>query len=73
MPFDDSRTQEEEERLLFFPGKDSANEKPRTLFTTALPTSFSLYKTVLLPLLCGYLRVACHGTDPKLQFSADPK
>lgn len=33
-----------------FPGKDSAQEKPRTLFTRALPTSFSLHARVLLPL-----------------------
>ena len=41
MPCDYRRAQQEEERLLFFPGKDSANEKPWTLFTTALPASFS--------------------------------
>ena len=27
----DDRDQQEEDRLLFFPGKDSANEKPLTL------------------------------------------
>lgn len=28
MLHDDSRVQQEEERILFFPGKDSASEKP---------------------------------------------
>ena len=28
MSHDDSRVQQEEERILFFPGKDSASEKP---------------------------------------------
>ena len=32
-PYKNSRAQQEEERVLFFPGKDSANEKPWTLFT----------------------------------------
>ena len=41
MPYEDSKTQQEEEILLLFPGKDSANEKPRTLSTKALSTSFS--------------------------------
>ena len=40
-PCRDSRAQQEEERL-FFPGKDSANEKPHSLFAIALLTSFSL-------------------------------
>ena len=37
----DSSTQQDEERFLFFPGKDSANEKLWSLYTIALPTSFS--------------------------------
>ena len=45
MPCDQSRAQQEEDRL-FFPGKDSANKQPRTWFTLALPTSFySLLKS----------------------------
>ena len=41
MPCNDSRAQKEDERFLFFLGKDSANEKPWNLFTVALSTSFS--------------------------------
>ena len=43
MSSEDSRAQWEEERLLSFPGKDSAYEKPwmDSLVTTALPASFS--------------------------------
>ena len=62
MPCDDSRAQQEEEKLLFFPGKDSANEKPWTLcLLQPCQLPFPLYKRVLLPLLCGDLYVACHG------------
>ena len=32
---------QEEARLLYFPGENSANEMPWTLFTMALPTSLS--------------------------------
>ena len=42
MFYNDSRIQQEEERFLFFPGKDLANENPWTLFIVALPTFFSL-------------------------------
>ena len=51
LPSNNSRAQEEkeEERLHLFPGKDSANEKPWTLFTITLPTSSSLYKKDPLP------------------------
>ena len=59
------RPQQEEERLPFFPGKDSANEKPwNSLFTVALPTSFFPYKSVLLPLLCRDLHMTLHGCRP---------
>jgi len=34
-------TQQEEERLQFFPGKNSAKEKIHGLFIITLPTSFS--------------------------------
>ena len=37
----DSRAQQEEERMLFFSGKDSANEDKDSFFTVALPTFFS--------------------------------
>ena len=62
MPCKDSRAQQEEERLLFFLGKDSANEKPWTLCLlqpSQLP--FPLYKTLLLPLPFRDLHVALHG------------
>lgn len=39
--YEDSGAQQDGERLLFFPGKDLANEKPLTLFTLAPPTFFS--------------------------------
>ena len=32
MPCNGNRVQQEEKRLLFFPGKDLANEKPWTLY-----------------------------------------
>lgn len=41
MPCNNSRTQQEEARVLFFPGKNRLSENPWTLFTTALPPSFS--------------------------------
>ena len=33
----------------------------------------SLCKSVLLPLPCGNMYVACHIAEPELQFSADPE
>ena len=44
-----------------------------SLFTTALPASFPLYKSVLLPLPCRDLHMAAMVADPRLQFSADPE
>ena len=43
-PYKNSRAQQEEERVLFFPGKDSANEKPWTLclLSNILQLSFHL-------------------------------
>ena len=41
MPCDHSRAQQEEERILFFPDKYWASEKLWTLFSVALPASFS--------------------------------
>ena len=43
-----------------------------SLLTRALPPSFPLYKSVLLPLLCRDLHMAGLVADPELQFSADP-
>lgn len=69
----DSRAHQEEEQL-FFHGKASANEKPWILFTRTLHTSFSLYKSALLPLpLGGTCRWLTIIKDFELQFSADPK
>ena len=43
---DHSRARQEEERWFFFPGKDSANEKPWTLCVLSLPTSFSAIRVL---------------------------
>ena len=53
--YKNSRAQQQEERVLFFPGKDSANEKPWTLYllSNIFQLSFHLCKSILLPLLCG--------------------
>ena len=67
MPCKDSRAQQEEERLLFFPGKDLANEMPWTLCLlqpSQLP--FPLYKNGLLPLTCKDLHMAFHGCKPQI-------
>lgn len=55
MPYDDSRAQQEK-RLLFFPGKDPANEITWTLFTIALPNFFSSIKAFSFPCCRG---IAC--------------
>ena len=61
---DDSRTQKEGERLLFFPGKDSVNENPG-LFPYCSPHSFfSFYEIAPLPLLCRDSHVAHHDCSP---------
>ena len=82
MSCDDSRAQQEEERLLF-PGKDLANEKPWTLFCFVLfcfvfyyipPNFISPSKKAFSLPCCGW---TCTGltmvADPELQFSADPE
>ena len=53
-----SRAQQEEERLLFFPGKHSAKESHRCLVCPDFPASFALYKSSLLPLPCRDLHMA---------------
>ena len=55
MPWEDSRAQQEKESLLFLPGKDSANEKPGTLFTKPSQLPFPFYKSILLSMLFGDL------------------
>ena len=67
MPCEDSRAQGQEQRLLFFPGQDSANDKTgKALPTVTLPISFPLCKSIFLPLLAMV-------ADSELQFSADPE
>ena len=54
MPCNDNRAHQEQESHLFFPGKDSANEKPWTLFIMTLPTYFLLlYKYSSSPAIQG--------------------
>ena len=45
MPCNDNRTQLEEERLHLFLGKDSASEKPWTVYYSPLNSFFSLEKS----------------------------
>ena len=73
MPCDNSRAQQEGETLLFFPGKDSANEESWTLFIIALPAPFFLSVKVFSFSCCaGTCTWFTIVADPKLQFSADP-
>lgn len=46
MPCENSRTQQEEERFLFSPGKDPTNEKPWTIYYSPPKVLFTLYKRV---------------------------
>ena len=74
MPYKDSQIQQEEERLLFFTGKDSANKKPWKLclrHPSQLP--FPLNESIFLPLPSWDLHVAGMIADPILQVSADFK
>ena len=72
-PFcDKSKAQQEEEGLLFFPGKDSANEKLRTLHLLQSSQLFFFFLSLkaFSPChvgSCIWLMVA----DSKMQFSAD--
>ena len=62
-PFcDKSKAQQEEEGLLFFPGKDSANEKLRTLHLLQSSQLFFFFPLSqgILSLPCGELHLA-HG------------
>ena len=73
MPCKDSQIQQEEE-VLFFTGKDSANKKPWKLclrHPSQLP--FSLNDSIFLPLPSWDLHVAGMIADPILQVSADFK
>ena len=70
---DPSEAQQEEARVLFFPSKDSANEKHRALGLlqpSQLP--FLLYKSILLSLPRGDLPESCHDCRLWNAFSADP-
>ena len=73
LPYPVMVARQEEERLLFFPSKTSANEKSLTLFIIALPTFFALHESGLLPLLCGYLHAAALVAQSELQFSVNLK
>ena len=44
----DGRTQEEKGHL-YFPNKDSANEKPWTLLRQPIQLPFPFYKSILIP------------------------
>ena len=73
-PCNDSRAQREEERLRFFPGKDSANEKPQTLFLLQNPTLlFFFYKAFSFPCPAGTCTWLAIVADPEFQFSAAPE
>ena len=72
---DDSRTQQGEERLLFFPGKDSVNEKAWTLFYYG-PLNFFFFSVKAFSFPCCVepcMWLALHVADPKLHFSANPE
>lgn len=69
-----SKAQWIEKRLLFFPGKDSANAKPWTVFTTVFSTSLSLFKESTFPYnQYKEFHMAQHGCNPEMQFLADPE
>ena len=51
-------------RLLFFPGKDSANLKPCTVLLHPSQLPFPPFESVLLPWPCGDLHMACRGCRP---------
>ena len=66
MPCDNSRAQQEEEYMLFFPGKDSIRV---SLFSLAPQPPFPIYQSVFLPLpLMGNLHVAHHNCRPQTAF-----
>lgn len=58
---------------LFFPSNKSANDKPGTLFTVDLLTSFSPLKRVLLLPCAGTCIWLTIVANPELQFFANPK
>ena len=62
-----------QEQALIFPGEDSVNGKPWSVCSlqpSQLP--FPFYKSVL-PLLWGYLLVACHGCRPQISLLCLPQ
>ena len=71
---DNSIAQQEEERLLFFPGKDSANEKSWTFVYSSPPEFlFPPIKEFSSPCFGGTYTWLIMVADPELQFSADPE
>ena len=71
MPCKDSRAQQEEERLLFFPGKGSANEKPGTLCLQPSLLPFPSIKGFSFPCCVGTCTGLTMAADPELQISTD--
>lgn len=66
VPFEDSRAQQEEERLPLLPGKDSANEKPQrdSAYYNPPNSPFPSMQVFSCPLLWWDLHMACHGRRP---------
>ena len=71
MSCDDSKVQKEEERLLFFPGRDSANEELSLPQPSRLPLLFT--HKLSSPFSVGTCTWHKMIADPKLQFSSDSK
>lgn len=69
------RTQKQEERLFFLPGKDSDNEKSQTFFFYYSRPNFLFpsIKESSFPCHSGSSMCLAIVADPILQFSADPK
>ena len=74
-PCDYGGDQQEEEIFLFFPAKDSADEKNiYSMFTVACPTSFPASMKVFSFSCCARTWTwITMVADPKLLFTADPE
>lgn len=64
------RTQKQEERLFFLPGKDSDNEKSQTFFFYYSRPNFLFPSIKEFSFPCTWLAMIA---DPESQFSADPE
>ena len=69
MPCDNSRDPQEEERLLFFPGK----AQPWNVYYSTPNSLFPSIQVVSFPCHVGTSMWLVVVTDPKLQLSADPE